>query len=365
MKIAMVYPHPNLEKGISAYSSNLIKNIKKQKVDIQGITFFQGEPFSIFKQISRLLNYDVIHIQHEYNLLGWFGTPYFFLLSFLGLFKKKFLVVTMHTVLSQEEKFRSGKLKTFLRKILYKIQNRWINWTSDKIIVHVESFKKILIKEYGVQESKIIVLPHPIIENIKTVSQKTAKKELNLFGHVYLLIGTMVSDHGHDIILRQADKIGKTILVVTNPSAVNYKNEAKIKNFLKFNQDIVQSKKFDEFVRFDLDSISYEKWWKYFSAADLILLPYRGGVGSGIFADAMAVKKPVIASNIIYFREFAQNYGCLKIAKEDKDFPRVIKEAMKPENNKKMIKECERYLKENGLTPISKKYKNLYQSLVE
>ncbi len=363
MNVAMVYPHPDSEKGISAYSLGLIDNIRKQGVKIEGQSFFQGKPSTIFDKIFGLRKYDVIHIQHEYNLLGGFGTPYFLLLGFLWLLKKKFIIVTMHNVLSQEEKFNSGRLKTALRKILYKIQNRWINWTSDKVVVHSKSFRKILIKEYGFKKNKITVLPHAIIENIKTINQIKAKKELNLSGPVYLMIGTMVPDHGHDIVINQADKIGKTIVVATNPSAVNYKNKSKIIDFLKLNQSIIKIKKLEKFVRLDLGPISYDKWWKYLSAADLILLPYRGGIGSGIFADAMAIKKPVIGSNIPYFKEFAQEYGCITLAENENDFPRAIKTAMKPRNYRKMVSECKRYFNENGLTPISKKYKILYESL--
>ena len=93
-------------------------------------------------------------------------------------------------------------------------------------------------------------------------------------------------------------------------------------------------------------------------------MPYRGGIGSGIFADAMAAKKPVISSNIPYFREIANKYDCLKIAKNDNDFSSVINESIKPKNYKKMIKGCRKFIEENGLTPISKKYKELYNSLI-
>ena len=258
--------------------------------------------------------------------------------------------------------YRSISLK--LRKILYKLQNKSINVHSDKIIVHSDSFKKILSEEYHINKNKIVVLPHAIIENIKITEKNKAKKNLKLSGNVYLLIGTIIPDHGQDIILKQADKIGKTILLATNPITINYRNEEKIKNFLKLNQDIVTNNKFEKFVRFDLCQISYDKWWEYFSAADLVLLPYRGGIGSGIFADAMAAKKPVISSNIPYFREIANKYDCLKIAKNDNDFSSVINESIKPKNYKKMIKGCRKFIEENGLTPISKKYKELYNSLI-
>ena len=360
----MVYPDFSSEKGISKYASDLISNIRKRGIEVDDITFIQGKPLTAIKQLFKLLDYDIVHTQHEYNMLGWYGLPYFVFLGFLGLFMKKRSIVTMHTVLSQDEKFSSGKLKTLLRKVLYKIQNRWISFTSAKIIVHAESFKNILIDEYDIPKNKIKVLPHSIIEDIKTISKTQARKELNLSGNVHLLIGTMIPDHGHDVIVRQADKIGKTTLVVTNPSAVNDRNESKIKNFLKLNQDLVKDRHFEKFVRFDLGFVPYETWWKYFTAADLILLPYRGGIGSGIFADAMALKKPVIASGK-YFTEFAKNYGCLKLVSRDKDFAKVIKESLKPKNYKKMLNECERFFNENGLTQISKKYKKLYASLLK
>lgn len=359
----MVFPDPKSEKGISSYSLNLIENIHKQGLEIKSITFIQGNPFSFFKKLSSLLKYNVIHIQHEYNLLGWYGIPYFLFLPFLGKFKKKRLIITMHTVLSQKEQFPGSKLKTLLRKILYKTQNKFIDFSSAKIIVHSEAFKKILVNEYHISDKKVIVFPHAIIENVKITDKNNAKGELNLSGNIYLLIGTLGSSHGHDIILRQADKIGKTILVATNPVVVNYRNESQIKDSLKLNQDIVEKNNFKKLVRFDLGKIDNEKWWKYFSAADLILLPYRGGIGSGIFADAMAAKKPVIASNIPYFNELAKKYNCIKIANTEEDFPKVIHEAMKPKEYNKMIKGCKKFLKENGLTPISKKYKQVYESL--
>jgi glycosyltransferase involved in cell wall biosynthesis len=269
----------------------------------------------------------------------------------------------MHTVLSKKEKFEGSKLKTFLRKKLYLFQNKWVSLTCKKIIVHTEVFKKILIKEYNIPAEKIDVFPHSIIENIKITDKEIAKKKLGLSGKVFLLIGTMIPDHGHDTIISQANKIGGTILVATNPAAVNDRNENKIKNFLELNEKIVDESNFQKMVRFDLGFISNEKWWEYFSAADLVLLPYKGGIGSGIFADAMAAKKPVVASNVKYFKDFASNYGCLKLAKKNGDFPEVIKECMKPKNYKKMINECERFFLENGLTPISKKYKFFYNSI--
>ena len=106
------------------------------------------------------------------------------------------------------------------------------------------------------------------------------------------------------------------------------------------------------------------KWWTYFSAADLVLLAYRGGIGSGIFTHAMATKTPVVASNIPFFKVISQKYGCLKIAEKEEDYPKVIHEAMNPKTHKMMIKESERYLKENSWNAIAAKYKKIYSDLL-
>jgi len=364
-KIVMVYPHIKSEKGISAYSSNLVNSLRKQNVEIDEVTFTAGKFWSLFKNMPNLLKYKTIHLQHEYNLLGGYGIPYFFLLTILGTIFQKKIIITMHTVLSQSQQFEGSKIKTFLRKFLYNRQNRHIDGTTKLIVVHAQFFKDILVMEYGVPEEKIKVIPHGIIENIKnekTINKEQAKKELGLSGPVYLMIGTLIPDHGADIILKQADKIGKTILVVTNPLGGNDRNKEKIQNYIWFCKSIIKAKGFEKYVRLDFKEIGYGLWWKYFVASDLILLPYKGGIGSGIFADALAVGKPVIASNIKYFREIYNKYDCINLARDDKDFPRVIKYAMMPENYKKMLLGCRRYFDENNLTVVAKKYKAIYNS---
>ncbi|HJX49945.1 MAG TPA: glycosyltransferase [Candidatus Nanoarchaeia archaeon] len=364
MKAAMVFPSRESEKAISGYSTTLTESMRKNEINIDNVTYIAGNPWSIFKKIGKLCKYDLIHIQHEYNLLGGYGIPFFFLYFILFLSRAK-IITTMHTILSQKEKFKDGFLKIFLRKMLYRVQNRVINYASDKIIVHANFFKAILVKEYGVNPRKIEIFPQAIIEDVKTISKEKAKKKFKLTGNVYLFMGSIVPDHGHDIIIKQADKIGKTILVVANPAPINDRNKQRTTEYLTENQEYVKKNNLSKFVRFDIFDITDKNplWWEYFSASDLVLLPYRGGIGSGIFAHAMAVKKPVIASNIKFFNEISNNFGCIKIAKNDKEYPKIIKEAIKPKNYKKMVKECERYLKEYGLTPLSKKYKKIYESL--
>lgn len=362
MKSAMIYPSTESESAISNYTLVLLKSITKKGFEMNSETYEAGKYKTLFKKLRKIKEYDLVHIQHEYNLLGGYGLPFFCLLFYLKFFTKSKIVLTFHTVLSKKSKFEGNILKTILRKILYHTQNRFINLTCDKIITHCYYFKNILVGEYNINSNKIEVIPQAIIEDIKTLSKSQARKELKLSGKVYLLIGSFVPDHGADIVVRQAKKIGKTILIATNPYSANDRNNERILNYLGKVKKIVKDNFLQDYIRFDLGKIPFELWWKYFSASDLVLLPYRGGIGSGIFSDAIAMKVPMVGSDIPYFQEFSKKYGIIEIAKKD-NFSKAIKRAMESKNYAKMKKSFERYTKEFGVSNIGSKYKDLYLSI--
>ena len=77
--------------------------------------------------------------------------------------------------------------------------------------------------------NKIKIISQGVIDNLSLINKNKAKKELNISGNVYLIIGNLISDSGADLILRQADKIGKTIIFATNPKGANTRNRKKTK----------------------------------------------------------------------------------------------------------------------------------------
>jgi len=354
--VAMLYPNYESEKAINRYSETLAINIKP----VIPITYTAGKPLTLLTKFFDIKKYKIVHIQHEYNLLGKFGVPFFILYSLLFMTNVK-VVTTMHTVLSCNEKFRSGKIKTFLRKILYKVQNRFIRNTSDIVVVHSDFFKDILVNEYGFDSDKVKVVPQAIIEDVPLMDKDKAKEKFNLKGPVYLIIGSFVPDHGGDIIIKQAKNIDGTILIVSNPTAVNDRNNERIDSFLQENIQYVEDNKIKN-VRFDIDPITDKKdeWWQYFSAADLVLLPYRGGIGSGIFSHSMAARTPVVGSDIKFFRDIEKKFNCINISLNN-DYSKTIKDSI--ENLKSMELDCERYRQKFGITNISKLYSDMYFSL--
>lgn len=365
--IYSMYPKEESEKAISNYTKQLIKAQRNQGIEVNNLLYTAGNSSTL--NLNKIKDGDVVHIQHEYNLLGKFGIPFFKVYNNLGNKKVK-VITTMHNVLSQSQEFSGSFLKTFLRKKLYKYQNSTINKNSDIIIVHAEFFKKILVEEYNIPKEKVIVLRQGIQENIKLIPKNQAKEELNLSGNVYLIIGSLIPDHGADTIIKQACDIDGTILIVANNKAVNDRNDSRIKDWLEYNRKLA-IEELSTNVRFDIKDLPYSLWWKYFSAADVVLLPYKGGIGSGIFADCIATKKPMVTSNIKYFREFARDWKFINIAETMKicgnnfstrcSYAEAIEEIQQIDKSE-LDNEFNEYIKEYGMTALAKKYKEIYKN---
>jgi hypothetical protein len=362
MTSLMIHPDISSEKAIANYSLKLVESIKTYYPEIESLTYTAGKSLTLFKKILNLRKARLLHIQHEYNLLGGFGIPFFFLYPCLKIFNKNRIITTMHTIPSKKAQFKGSKLKTILRKIFYVMQNRVISHFSDKIIVHAEFFKDILVNEYKIESKQIEVVPQAIIENIKTLSRSEARKKLKLEGKVYLIIGSFIPDHGADIIVNQADKIGKTILIAANPLSVNDRNQKRIDSYIAEVKSLIAKNKLERYIRFDLNSdlTSFKLWWQYFSAADLVLLPYRGGIGSGIFSDAIAMNIPMVGSDISYFNEYSKKFGIINIAKNE-DYGSAIKDLMKKENYLRMKKQFKKYISIYGTSSIGKIYREIYK----
>jgi len=344
MKTAMIYPNDKREQAIHNYSKDLIKETK-----VPGLTFTRGKPFS-FPFFSSL-KYKQIHIQHEYNILGWYGTPFLLLLLLYKPFFKK-LVLTMHTVISPDNE-NIG----YVRAIFYFIANLIIRMTTNKIIVHSQAFKEILIIDYGFKEKNITVIRHGVKEVPKFDKDEIRKKlGINKNEKVCLLIGTFHRDHQPHVIINQADKIKNKILVVWNSSkgnkAIQYYNESMYYAYMNDLQDYLHT--------IDLTNEDKDKgmWWEFFYAADLVTLPYIDGIGSGIFQDAIATRTPVVCSSTYYFREMLSDNICGIIATSDHDFPRAIKEAMS--NIDKLKQGCEEYANKYSVKNMANKTLEVY-----
>ena len=350
-KTVMIYPDNKQEQAIHNYSEDLLKHTKTDS-----LTYTRGKPFTF--PFFKALKYKTIHIQHEYNLLGWYGLPFFILLPLLWLFGRR-LILTMHTVLSPVD-VNVGILRTFF----YIAANIIIGLTKTKIIVHSEAFKNILVCDYFFNEKSIVVIRHGVKE-VPKFDREKIKKELGLKGNVILLIGTFHKDHQPHLVIYQADKIDGEIFIVWN-SDKGWKFNVYYDKCYKYAKENWLTKNISSLDLAETYHDHQEWWWEFFYAADVVALPYVDGIGSGIFQDAMATRTPVVCSNTDYFREMLGYNGgenpkdaCGEIAIFDHDFPRAIKYAIK--HQVKLRKGCDAYANKYSVKNMAKKTLRVYR----
>ncbi len=140
----MYTPDP---KGGPIYSKYLIDALKKENIN------------AVFSPKLEYSNFDIIHIQFEHSVFHPFGLRLIPILMKLKLKKKK-IIITSHTVLSRKEIYARNKLFVLIKKILLPLNEKLTSLFYDKIIVHTDYARNILINDYGIPGKKVEVIPH-------------------------------------------------------------------------------------------------------------------------------------------------------------------------------------------------------------
>jgi glycosyltransferase involved in cell wall biosynthesis len=144
--------------------------------------------------------------------------------------------------------------------------------------------------------------PHPIYDNYGTeIVQKEAKAQLNLPGnaHILLFFGFIRAYKGLDLLLEALGKVSSENLhlVVAGERYEDWKPY----------QDIIERLDLAQKVHLFPDFIPSEDVKYYFSAADLVVQPYKSATQSGISQIAYHFEKPMIVTNVGGLSEIVKN----------------------------------------------------------
>ena len=330
--VIVTYPEKNKKhtnfSGIAGYTKNLLlgigsnelkkfvvfSNIKKggvifedSKVEVnecwhRGSLFFVNE---IVREIKKYPKLKTIHLQHEFNL---FGGPLSIFLYLLLLKKIKALdikvIVTYHGVVSQKSINKQFSiinqlvLPTIITKILFKFVFSYSSKFIDKVIVHEEYFKSILVNEYSYRKSNVNVISHGV-EDFKTqCTQKEARVKLGirLEKKVILFFGFLAGYKGLDLLIDAFKKLdaNEYALIIAGGKSSRVENDKK---YLKWYQSLVNKiKGTPNIIR--VDFVPDEQVHLYYKAADVLILPYLIMLSaSGPMAFSLGYNKPFLASD--------------------------------------------------------------------
>ncbi|MCU0343657.1 MAG: glycosyltransferase family 4 protein [Ignavibacterium sp.] len=205
------------------------------------------------------------------------------------------IVYTAHNILPHNR----TKFDFLIYKLVYQIVN--------EIIVHSEYIKNKLVSTFNVSSQKVNVIPHgnfDIYLPKENISKNDARKILNLKedDDVILFFGYIKEYKGLDTLIQSfpkaAQKNSKLKLLIAGMPENLKLNERYIK--------LIESLNCKESVLYEFSFIPSNSIALYFSASDLVVLPYRNIDHSGIIHLSYSFARPILATNVGDFSEIIE-----------------------------------------------------------
>jgi beta-1,4-mannosyltransferase len=190
------------------------------------------------------------------------------------------IIWTVHNHLSHNAQF--PRLELCLRKSISQIVHQ--------LIVHHHYSEEYLSQSWK-SKSPFTVIPHGHYRTIypPAIAQNLARKQLNLplDGFLYLNLGMLRPYKGIESLLQvwqEAQELSAcSLLIAGQPISEAYCHQ--LKSLFSHTKGII----------FQPDFIPAEKMHLYFSAADVVVLPFTSILTSGSLILAMSYQKPIIA----------------------------------------------------------------------
>lgn len=339
--------YPPMPGGVGRFTHNLVSSLRLNNLDVKVVSDSHGSgdfhglsPYIkhnsevLLKIIEEKFKPDIVHIQHEFGLYGFYTSSLHPGKTRTGLDKfydkcKIPIVTTFHTSMDFRQWMQlintkeSGNSRDILKLHLFiKYWKQLINYSSlhriNKQIMSKSAHGIVLSNYMKALIPRTNVVYHgsePWPTTLK-MTQKEAREKLGLplEGKLALAQGFLTATKGWDI-ARKINLPNNWRLVINYSK--NYYNTEK--NGL----DLGNSKSNKMIINLNKKYLSEEELSLLFFSCDAVFLPYKVSSGSGVMFDGLGHGKPFIASDLGFFKEFSTiNLGI--ISKRD---PRCFEKA--------------------------------------
>lgn len=237
MTVTLVAPYPRTKAahgeeslgGVASYTKNLVYGMP-DTVDLE-VLALHDDPIpprveglipvrEVSREPSKLRDAlqqargDVVHLQFEQHLYGGPLENARLSQTLAALARTKAIVMTLHQVPDLDRVDRQFLRDNGFPPLPFAAR-AWIRWlyrryaaASRLLIVHQASFRDRLAQQYGVDPSKVKVIPHGIEDRSPVLSQKEAKAQLGLEGKtVALYFGYVTGYKGVDLLVEAAERL--------------------------------------------------------------------------------------------------------------------------------------------------------------
>jgi len=214
----------------------------------------------------------------------YFLFPVFFTIALTAKITGKKVVCTIHNVVGHE----SGFFDVLLSKILF--------FVPTEFIVHTKKNKQQLETLFSIPSGKINIVPHGIYSLYfdSTITKETARKKLGIpmAKKVILVFGNLRKYKGAEDIIdafkKTSNELSDLYLIIAGKPW-----DKDLQQYIKAELAGIEDKKLF------LDYVPSSDVKYYFTAADLVVLPYREfAAQSGPGNIALAFEKPLLVSDV-------------------------------------------------------------------
>jgi len=321
MKIYMLGPTWPYRGGISHYTTLLFRALKKEHSVTLGAVkrqypmwLYPGQTDKDSSQV-KLAEPGVDYLLDSMNPLSWFRVirhiykhrpnmviipwwvsfwtlPYWVICAGIKTMKTPKIVFICHNVVEHE----SSRIGQFCTRLVLRM--------GDYFIAHSKEVRDSLF--YLVPGAKVRVRAHPNYDFFKTDSGRREQERQRLGfapDHIVLMFFGFIRKYkGVPVLLTAMKTLAAehpNIRLLIAGEAWHEEEDIIQKQIAEFGLHTVVIRKNEYIVNEDVE--------KLYAAADIAVFPYTSATGSGALQVALAMEKPVIASNLSCFAEIVNN----------------------------------------------------------
>ena len=287
-------------------------------------------PFDIFKK-AQSDKIDLVHIQWEFNEFGIFYASLLlpFLLLFLRIGNKK-CVTTIHSVIPRFSfrlklpGFTLPKGSQFFVESGFILLYKMVVSLSNAVIVHGESLKVLLCRDYKSKQDKVFVIPYGIPSDYFPQSSSKFDATLDTNSEMILALGAVSPRKGLDTLIKAFKKVSAkssswTLIIAGRvPPYYQYYYE----NLKQLAPDLIKEKRIVFLGEFSLQDTT-----ALIQKSKVIVFPYIYNFGaSSTLTFALQHRKIVVISALNFAKDLLMNrQNALLIPPEN---PNVLAEAI-------------------------------------
>jgi glycosyltransferase involved in cell wall biosynthesis len=384
-KVTMIGTLPPI-KAVSPYCLHLVRELAK-KVDLQFIgfksitpgIFYSGGPKEKETESKKIINVEINNIISWYNPFSWISAGlkakgeivhiqhwatytniFYCVISPILKIRNKKIVITIHNITPHVPDKGIVLIDKLLNKILFPFAHAFI--------VHNERNKKKLISLYSIQTERIFIVTHGVLipEKLSNISKQNARELIRIPKNkkVILFFGYLWNYKGLDTLLYSLNNIRNEIptaiaLIVGQP--------LEGRGDWKPYQTIINENNLQNNIMTRLEYIPESEIEIYFSAADLVVLPYREPFDThgGVAAFAITFKKPLVVTDIGGLPEYVKDPSVISTPDDVTSLSKIIIRVLKNHGLlSKLSKDSEDIAQELTWDKIAEKTVNVYGSVM-